>query len=468
MSKAISMAKQIAKFDGWKNILTGLGIKGRDKRESAIIEWEILMESPAENLYSQSDVAGKIVDEVISESFREGYTLKADDMPTEIQGAINDERERLKVDEKFQEAWRFARLYGGGAIIVIPRDITKLSQPFIPESVDEIQSLLVLTRWELPRGLIEYDIRSPNFGMPKNYRICPRGGAGETNGVDVMNEEVHHSRVLRFDGAFLPRINFLKNNHWHDSILNKAQRAIRDYDIAMSSVSATLEDFSIGVMKISGLQQALSEDNDGIIMKRMEINSLAKSVAKMIVLDADKESYEYQDRQLSGVADCVKLVAGRLVVASNMPHTKILGESPLGSNATGNSTTKDWLDHVKSQQVSYVDCRLLKLWKWILLAKKSPTGGKLPVGLKIHYPPLWQEPASVQADIRLKTAQADASDIAMSVLQPTEVAISRYGSGDYSTQTTLTAGTSAKDRKLPPPAPVRPPARGQPVTQKDK
>lgn len=425
------VAELKAKMDGWKNILTGIGVNGKDRRKASCLSWEVMTEPDADEFYAASDIARKIVDEVVEDSFREGYELKADDLKPEAIEAITDEAQRLNVDEKLQEAWRLARMYGGSGIIPIPRDIGLLAKPFIPESLLKIETLLTLSRWELPRQEIEVDVRQPNFGRPKTYRICPRTGA------DQMNVEVHHSWVLRFDGSYLPRIKYFQNNLWFDSILNVCKQPIRDYDAALASVSATLDDFSVAVMKIQGLTRMISEDKDDLITKRLEISNLSRSVAKTIILDAEKEEYEYQDRQLTGVADSVKLIAGRLVVASGMPHTKILGESPAGSNATGNSTTKDWYDHVRSQQENYLDKRLIQLWSWILATKRGPTRGKLPKGLKAIYSPLWQEPQSVQADIRLKTAQADASDVQNGILDPAEVAVSRYGSGEYSTETTL-------------------------------
>lgn len=423
------------RMDGWKNVLTGIGVKGRDRREASCIEWELMDEQTAEELYAASDTAGKIVDEVVNEAFREGYELGADD-ENQLAG-LTDEGERLKVDDKFQEAWKLARLYGGSGIIPIPRDVTQLNKPFIPERIDKIESLLVLSRWELPRQQIQYDIRSPNFSYPKSYRLCPRGGASKTGDFDQMNEVIHHSWVLRFDGAFLPRVKFLANNHWHDSVLNKCRQAIRNFDGAHSAISATLDDFSIAVMKLDGLARKIAEDKDDEILKRMEIANLSRSVMKTIMLDAEHEDYQYQDRQLSGVAEIVKQIGGRLVVASNMPHTKILGESPEGSNATGNSTTKDWYDHVASQQQAYVDPKLLTLWKWIMSAKKGPTKGQVPKGLKTVYAPLWQESEGEQAKTRFFQAQTDEKYIVNAVLDPTEVAVSRFGTGKYSLNTTL-------------------------------
>lgn len=465
-SKVMEAVKRAARMDGWKNILTGLGIKGKDRRKASRLEWEIMDETEADDFYSASDIARKVVGEVVADAFREGYELQADDLKKDkgLSGGLEEESQRLQVDDKLAEAWELSRLYGGSGIIAMPRDITKLSQPLIPESIDEIQSLLVLSRWELPRQTIETDVRSPNFARPKTYRICPRTGA------DQMNEEVHHSRVLRFDGAYLTRIRYFRNNLWHDSYLNVCKDPIRDYDAALAAVSATLDDFSIGVMKMKDLTRNVAEDADDLITRRLEIMNISRSVAKMIVIDADSEEFTYQDRQLAGVADCVKLIAGRLVVASNMPHTKILGESPQGSNATGNSTTKDWYDHVGSQQRRFLNPRLIALWKWILAAKKSPTRGKVPMGLKALYRPLWQEPDSVQAGMRFQQAQSDQIYIQNGVVEPAEVAISRFGSGEYSNETQLIDDRKPGDvmnpeggGKKPPPDPNNPPqAPGNP------
>jgi phage-related protein (TIGR01555 family) len=433
--KSAAMAAFTTRLDGWKNVLTGLGIKGKDKRKSSQVSWCQMTEVEADELFSGSDTARKIVSEVVADALSKGYDFKAEEeIAPELQSKLIEEGERLQVDAKIQEAWLTARQHGGAVILLIPNDLTKMNTPFVPEAVGEIKSLLVLSRWELAHDQVENDIRSSNYGLPRTYRINPKSARGAN-----ANETVHYSRLIRFDGDWLPKQNFIKNNYWHDSVLNKAQEPIRDYDNAVSAVSAALDDYSVGVMKIKNLQQMIAEDKDDLVVRRMEIANLGKSVSKTVILDAESEEFTYQDRQLTGVADCVRLISGRLVVVSKMPHTKILGESPQGSNATGNSTTKDYYDYVKSEQENYLDPRLRLLWKWILLAKKSPTGGKVPAGFELVYAPLWQEPESVQADVRLKTSQADEIDIRNGVLDPNEVAVSRWGSGEYSRRTQLMA-----------------------------
>lgn len=429
--KATSIAKQKARLDGWTNILTGMGIKGRDRRMNSKVEWQYMTEDEADELYAGSDIARKVVEGIVDEGFREGYDLKADEIDPDLIKKLRDENQRLQIDEKLAEAAKLARQYGGSAIIPIPRDLKLLAKPMVLGALPQIRSLLVLSRWELPREMIETDIRNPNFGRPRNYRICPRTGASQ------MNLEVHHSWLCRFDGTYLSRVLYFKNNMWHDSVLNTCQEAIRNYEGALSATSNALEDFSIAVSSMKGLAQALSEDADDVIIKRLQIQQMARSVARTVMIDADNEKFEYQTRNLTGLKDSASLISGRLVVASNMPHTKILGESPEGSNATGNSTTKDWYDTTKAWQVKYLKPRALWLWSVILSAKKSPTKGLIPEGLDMEFKALWQEPESVQAKTRSDMAMADNTYIQSGVLNPKEVALSRFGSGTYSMETKL-------------------------------
>jgi hypothetical protein len=53
----------------------------------------------------------------------------------------------------------------------------------------------------------------------------------------------------------------------------------------------------------------------------------------------------------------------------------------------------------------------------------------------VYFPPLRELSDLEKADLRLKTSQADASDITQGILLPQEVAVSRYRPEGYSTAT---------------------------------
>jgi hypothetical protein len=58
-----------------------------------------------------------------------------------------------------------------------------------------------------------------------------------------------------------------------------------------------------------------------------------------------------------------------------------------------------------------------------------------PTNWSLKFPELKQLSAVEKADIRLKTSQADASDVTAEILLPAEIAKSRYGGDGYSTET---------------------------------
>lgn len=420
--------KVVARFDAWLNILTNMGVKNKDKRMGTSAYWAPMVETDCDALYAGSDVARKICEDLPSESFREGYEVKADALTDDVNKLLLDETDRLKFNEKVLEAAVWARIYGGSAIIPITDNVLELAKPFNPNNIRRVRNLLVVSRFELIQAEIDNDIRSPNFGRPLTYRICPRG-------VNANNRIIHYSHVIRFDGAPLPRLLFQQNNYWHDSILNACQQPIADYESVMGSLTSALQDFSVGVFKIKGLHEQIAQGDDESVVNRMQIVSLTRSIARAIVVDADTEDFTYQDRTMSGVNEGVDKVSGRLVVASNMPHTRILGESPDGSNATGNSTTSQWYDTVASYQKNYLTERLIKLYDILFLQKEGPTKGVIPVGYEFEFAPLWQLPLPEEIAAREKQANIDEKYIQNGVTTPEQVTQSRFGSGKYSYET---------------------------------
>lgn len=61
----------------------------------------------------------------------------------------------------------------------------------------------------------------------------------------------------------------------------------------------------------------------------------------------------------------------------------------------------------------------------------------IPKTISIDFGSLWQLDENEEADIRLKVAQADAVYLDRGVLDPAEVAISRFGGDKYSMETEI-------------------------------
>lgn len=428
-------------MDGWKNVLTGLGVSGRDKRLGGSITWTRMTYADAENLYSADDMAQKIVDVLPEDMFREGFYLKTDDpdhkqINTDIQNWL-DEKQVLA---RLQEGMVWGRMYGGAGTVLGVNDGAESFDPINEKSITSIDFFTNLNKDELFPFQIQRDPSQPDFGIPEIYRMQPMI-AGDHLG------DVHNSRVLRWNGALLPRRIFIQNNYWHDSVLNRPQHVIRDFQSSYSSVANLLQDFAQAVYKIKNLTEMIAQGKDGLIQKRLELVDRTRSIINAIVLE-EGEEFDRKVTALTGIPDVLDRMARRMVMAADMPHTKLLGESPSGLGATGESEETDWNTFVARQQVVHLLPNLTKLIRLVLLSKEGPTNGKEPKNWRIEFKPLKQQ--SQKEINESKKLQADIDKIYWEIgsLGADEIAESRFGGDEFSYETTIDkAGREAVSRQ---------------------
>lgn len=416
------MKSFVARLDGWLNLITGLGVRGKDKRLAAFVEWHRHEEDFFDHLLAADDTAKKIVCDLVEDALREDFGFE---------GVSEDQKKHLNelavshcFREKLQEAWEIARHKGGAAILYLTKGTADMDQPMQPN--EEVIALTVLNRFELRAETISIDTNpaSKTFRMPTQYRLqIIEAGQSELN-----NLVIHASRLERFDGTKLPRRLFVQNEYWHDSVLTRLYNPIRNYNASHDSAAAIMQDFNVGVFKMRNLAELVAAGKEKQIQERIELANYSKSVIRSLIID-ESETYEEKSRNVTGLPELLRAASNRLVAGSNMPHTRLLGESPDGSNATGNSTTTAWYDYVAAQQRNYLKPRILNI-----LRKLIPD---LPTTLDVEFKSLWQLDESEEADARLKVAQADAIYLDRNVIDPSEVAVSRFGGKKYSRETKI-------------------------------
>ena len=445
VDEAVAMVVEHA--DGWNNILTGLGIKGRDKRMSSDFRYERVYKNEVEELYGCDDMGEKAVDFLPEEMQREGFEIKHNLEDETLSDQMLGKYEDLEGTVEFDRGLKWARLYGGAGIIMGIKDGQDPAEPVDEKRIQSIEFLNTLHRWELhPLSTsIQRDPTKPMFGFPEQYRINPEVGGGENSTITV-----HHSRILRFDGARLPKNLFIRNNYWHDSVLNRFKNPLRNFQTGHDSAATLLHDFAQAVFKIKNLTEMIaSEGGDQLVQKRMELVDACRSVVNAIIIE-DGEEFERKVTSLQGLPEMLGKIEQRLVQASKMPHTVLLGEGPGGLGATGDSQKTDWFDYVARQQEINYKPQLEKFFRYCFLAKDGPTKGREPETWSIEFNPLWQMDQKEQADVDLKNAQADALYIDRAVLDPDEVAKSRFGQNEGAIQIDLEARDSQKFNPNPP------------------
>lgn len=415
--KPVDLTEQM-RMDGWANLVTELGTSN-DKRMQSRVYWEQHSPEFFEQLYTGDELASRIVNVVPEECLRRGWEWTK--VEKEVQIAIQKRCADLDLRGAIERSWKWGRAYGGACLYVV----TDTSDPASPLEVGErVIGLRDLSRYDL-RILttdVETDFGSPNWGHPRIYYLVVQMGS------TFKGYPIHWTRMVRFDGYLVPRRTYIRNNYWHDSILNRLYNSIRNYQTSNDAAAAILQDFNVGIYKMKDLANMMGAGKTEVIKARIEMLNYSKSVLRAMILDADDEGFEDVSRNVTGLADLLTKQANRLVAATDIPHTKLLGESPDGSNATGNSTTNQWHDHIQSEQENYLRPKLRRLSDAIFY--------DIP-DLDFKFKSLLQLDDLQQADLRNKQATTDQIYVQIGVLDPLEVADSRFGGDEYSIETKL-------------------------------
>jgi len=412
--------KAARRNDGWLNVVTGLGTS-IDKRTASQAIYNIRAQEDWEQLYSSDDVASRIVDLIPEEGLRRWIEFTG--VSKETGQDVNQVLQSLDARSAIEKTWKWARQTGGSVLYIV----TDTDAPGEPLGKNErVIGLRDLSRYDL-RILttdIESDFGAPNYGCPNIYYLNVQMGS------KFKAYPIHHTRVIRFDGKLVPRRTYIRNNYWHDSVLNRIYNAIRNYQTSNDAGAAILQDFNVGVYKMKNLTNLIAAGKEDVVKARLEMLNYSKSVIRSMVLDADEEDYVDTSRNVTGLGEMLGIQANRLVAATDIPHTKLLGESPDGSSATGNSTTSQWYDHIQSEQENYLRPKIKRLLEVCFPDMAD---------LDFKFPKLWQLDELQEAQLRNQQSTTDTAYISAGVLHPDEVANSRFGGDTYSTETRLNA-----------------------------
>jgi phage-related protein (TIGR01555 family) len=415
------------RFDGWLNVYKQLNVENKDPRTGSGIKHSTLTQEQAELLYSSDTEASKIVSILPREALREGISfnnLEAADNK-KIQELMNN----LNVLTKFEEAWHDARLYGGAVILLSVSDGLDLDEELEVNRIDSINALTVLNRYEIEADTtsIITDLTDKNFGLPEYYTL------NSDLLVDNSATKIHISRLIRFDGEHLPKGTFRNNNYWHDSILSKLYDALEGFGNSSNALAGVLPEFKQGILKIKDIADLLASGKEEDILNRLKVFDMGKVYYKTAVIDGE-EDYTIHHTNFAGIKDVMDKVEQRLVAASNIPATKLLGKSPTGGlSGKGESENRDFYDYVASEQEKYLQPKLQYLFNIINNMNNTGLQGK---DLSYTFNPLWQMDEKEIAEIRKIMSETDEKYINTGVLTPAEVSTSRFG-GTYTIETQL-------------------------------
>ena len=219
-----------------------------------------------ESLYRHDWVSRAIINALPEDATREWMTFVQDEDGSQVD-ELNDAMDLLDVRGKFEQAMILSRLYGGSIIILGAYDGQMLEEPLNEDRVNWFGFLLVLDRWQVFPWAWYRDPSHPKFGLPSHYLVQPVSHFGPT----VTNFIIHESRVVRFDGGFLPVRLRLQNIGWGDSALEPVYETLRQFGVATQSGAALMEDFVTRIYRMNDLAEKLGAGKLDLIEQRMQL-----------------------------------------------------------------------------------------------------------------------------------------------------------------------------------------------------
>jgi phage-related protein (TIGR01555 family) len=418
--------EQDMRLDGYTNMLTKVGTS-RDSTEAYVYKPETpTADVELAQIYTSNGLFAKIIDKPAELAFKNGYDLGIGDK--DIQDKVEKELARIGWKDKGVTALKWARLFGGGAILMNVDDGRDLDEPIDMDAVTAVKKLIVFERPEITPDYTSiytdaWDVDNENFGLPEYYMVMPVYGGQQVR--------VHASRLLIFRNGEMPRTSTMSTEYMFFGIpeYNRIRRELRNTITSHGNGNRLLERCVQAVCKIKDLASLLqTETGEEAVIRRMQLIDMARNLLNTMIIDAEGEDYSFQTFQLSGVKDIIDESCNLLSAVTNIPQTVLFGRSPAGENATGEGDLTNYYDYVGQIQSPGVVDNLRRLVEIILSAFVHE--GKLDAVPEhnITPNPLWNMSDKENAELEQSKAQAELTKaqatqiyVDMQVLDPKEV-----------------------------------------------
>lgn len=336
----------VGRVDGLVNELSKLG-SSRDRTSrinNSVEEVAELSGAELEIAYRDNHYAAKLIDLPVEDCTRKGFSVIVQGGGENAGAPFDEEFRRLDLVNAFGEADRWARLYGGAAVLLGVDDGKDMSEPLDVEAImsgetigARLDYVYVLDRYSLTpmTGRFQDDPKLPGHGLPSHYEIRPRDrvralGVTAPEGAIRDGTIVHASRMIRFWGVKLPSTLASAQDYWGDSVLQRAYSPVTNLtnmDRAIGNIGQT---FIQSVFKMKGLRSLLKKkDAADALMDRFLAMNLSQSILSMIVID-DEETFEKRTTNVSGLEQLHDRISQSYASAADYPMTRILGQAPGG------------------------------------------------------------------------------------------------------------------------------------------
>ena len=382
--------------DGWENVILGLGSVQDRSKYTKYGTASFLDDVTLGQLYIGDGLASRIVNAVADDCTREWICLTEE----EERDAILPDLERLNVEDAFNIAIRWRRLYGGSLILIGALDGRMVDQPLDETRIKSIEYLKVIDRTcvDLSGSVFDMEPKSPTFGKCLQYKVHYNIN---NHPIDMM---IHYTRVIEFKNDAVPTSEYTTFpdyvHYWGMSSLQPVNEALRNLGGIDQSVVNILYGFCSGTYKFKNLAQLLAAGGEAALSKRIRALEMASSALNARILDSE-EDYTKEFTSLAGLDQLIDRFMLLLTGSTGIPVTRLFGKSPSGLNASSasESDTRTYYDLIEADQRNR---EMAPLRRIIALLSRLR---KLATPAKFEFNSLYQLTEKEKADIEKLEAE---------------------------------------------------------------
>lgn len=341
---AYNKKNSVSTRGGYVNFNSGAGFKNDKTLDAYFTPTFFRSRDELSIIFSESWSAKKITRIPIDDQFIRWRYIE--DLTPDESKKYNLYQEEFSLKEKLNRLMINGRIYGTSFLVFITDDDLP-DRPLKMERLREgsLKNMFVVDRYYAQIEAYNYNLYDKNYGNPEIYRFTL------PNWTSI---NVHHSRVIRYDGV-KPISNVYSSSpyerDWGLSIYVDALKEIfRDEGLTKNTENLVYEN-SIPVVKTSYLRDSLENPGGAEVPMDVYSNEIAKykSSYRTLYLNEDDE-FTRVNIPFTGIPEIFDRFSKRLAAVADIPATRFWGQPPIGMNATGESDMANYAAMVCSHQ----------------------------------------------------------------------------------------------------------------------
>lgn len=273
-------------------------------------------------IYVEHGIIQTLIDQPVDDAFRSGFEIKTGQLDADEIEELMIYCERERVINGIMQAVKWARLYGGGAILLITDQ-----DPQTPLNMARIREetpieFRAVDLWEL-----YYDQLNTQGDVMAN------ADAKQREFYDYYGHKVHKSRVYPISGKEAPSFIRPRLRGWGMSEVERVVTSLNQYMKNQNVIFELLDEAKVDVYRMKGFNSALlNSAGTAKVAARIQHANMIKNYNNALTMDVEDE-WEQKQITFAGLAEVLVQIRQGIAADLKMPVTKLFGISASGFNS---------------------------------------------------------------------------------------------------------------------------------------